>query len=461
MARKRKADEKKVTPPKKAKAEPKKSEEELNMEALKMELADVRNFCPDGSTFEKLLPMLFFDLKEDRGPTKTKIVDMLRDAIAEGRNNLVEHEKQTKHDLANFDNIKADRYAEMQKVEKRINDAHEKKESLMKQKEEANIKMVEAKDEKDKEDSAMLEKQKKYDKLEVTMNEIREIYDTHVLALFIKHEDPPTKKEKADAEKAYKGLVRDHEQWKTESTLLVHTLPHAIFKPFNERTTFESDTLRFVTAKFERDQKAMEDSLANDKPDYSTRDALLATFKEKKEHFNAISEELKATIKLHKAEENTYEVLKAEFSELPQEFEKKEDEITAINIRIDEYSERVETVFEKLAGRTAIVEEVPEVEEAVAPADEEDVELVDVGAPAAAAEVQDDEDVELIEDDVQEVHPAVPQMEAEVEMEMEEDVVEMEVDAGAPMEAKAPDVEIQYETSQPVNHDTVEAAIAR
>lgn len=457
MARKRKTSDEKKSAPKKAKAEPKKTEEELDMEALSSEISDLRNHCPEGSTWEKLLPLLFRDLKEKRTPTQTMLVDLLRKAIAEGRTNLVNHEKQTQHDIDNFDSIKGLKYVKMQKAEAEIETNKATTTSLEAQKDEANNVQKDAKNARDEEDESMTEKQDKYDQLEIKMTEIRDIYDQHVTALMIKFDETPTKKERSEAEKAYKTLLRDHDHWKQETTMLLHTLPHIICKRYDDRTEFEKDVLSAIVKKFEQVQNEMEGMLKNDKPDYSASEALAATYREKKSAFDSRLEELKGAKNMGVVLNATYAKLQEEFEELPLEFEKKGDEIAAIQSRILNYAVCMENVFEKLAERTEIVpepevvEEEPVVEESVAVAEvvDDDVEIVTIP--------DDDEEEEVEEMEVEE-DGAVAAAPFETEVVDVDDDEAMDVDA--PIE-KAPELEMQYETSQPVNHDTVEAAIAR
>lgn len=339
----------------------KKSPEEIAMNDLSNAIENEKNFFPEPDLFSKLVPMILKDMKEDRQKTTCALIDELEAAVGKAHADLKKHLAQSKLEVEKFDDISAQKSHQLNQLEELQKQHEERKsaweEALKQAKEELKI----AEDEKETEESRLSDYKDKYNEIGETLETIDGIFDKHIRAHIVGQTEI-TKKIKEDANKAFKKLC-GMDLWQNESTLLLHTLPFALFKDSLERTEFERETLNFVMKKKEKDDERLNYQLENEKPDETKQDELREVFAQKEEALERIKTSLKECDKELKATIKNVKDMKVELSDLPKLFDKKQEQLNEVEQTIDEFGVEIIANFNMLVQRTNIVEETEEKEE--------------------------------------------------------------------------------------------------
>jgi len=356
-------------PSKKAKNSPavkkKLSEEVVAMNELAEAIEDTKNFFPEPELFSKLVPVILKDLKEERQQTTCAIIDQFGAAIDKAKSDLSKHLTKCKFEVNKFDDISAQKTDELSKLEELQKQHEDKKCQWEEAQKQAKEELKHAEDEKDTEENRLEEYKVAYDKIGETLETIDDIFGQHIRAHIV-GESEFTKKIKTDASKAFEKLCK-MDLWKNESTLLLHTLPHALFKDALQRTEFERQTLNFMMKKKDKDDERLQNQLVNEKPDETKQDELREVFAQKEAALERIKTSLKECDKELKATIKNVKDMKAELSDLPKLFEKKKEQLEEVEATLESFASVITGNFEVLVKRTNVVEEVIEEEVVVSP----------------------------------------------------------------------------------------------
>jgi len=331
------------------------------MNELANAIEDTKNFFPEPELFSKLVPVTLKDLREDRQQTTCAIIDQFSTAIEKAKSDLSKHHTKCQFEVNKFDDIASQKANEVNALEELQKQHEDNKCRWEEAKEQAKEELKIAEDEKDAEEFRLEDYKVAYNKISETLETVDEIFEEHIRAHIVGQTEF-TKKIKMNAEKAFQKLCK-MDLWKNEDTLLLHTLPHALFKDALERSEFERDTLNFLMQKKDKDDEKLKNQLANEKPDETKQNELRAVVEQKELALDRIKTSLKECDKQLKATIKNLKDMKAELSDLPKLFEKKKEQLAEAEATLETFAIDIIGNFELLVKRTNVVEEVIEEEE--------------------------------------------------------------------------------------------------